>query len=246
MEAARSDFYIWDEYNVEFLKRRFTIATLADEYNYTGAAWVGGYESFQQRFEYLQQDIREKIRRLDSIRGRIPLLEEASTVQASGQIPRARVLAHGSPDTIFIVHGHTEAGRLAVHGLLREITNLKAVILHDEANRGQTLIEKFESVGSTAGFAVVILTGDDVARVATDADADLLPRGRQNVVFEFGFFVGFLGGSRVAVLYEEGVELPSDIDGLVYIPYDSRGAWKTLLARELKAAGVEIDAEKLL
>ena len=70
--------------------------------------------------------------------------------------------------------------------------------------------------------------------------------GARNVVFEFGYFVGVLGRPHVAVLYEEGVELPSDVQGLVYIHYDSRGAWKLPLAKELKAAGISVDAEKMI
>jgi predicted nucleotide-binding protein len=45
-------------------------------------------------------------------------------------------------------------------------------------------------------------------------------------------------------LYEEGVELPSDLKGLLYVPYDVGGAWKMLIAKELKAAGVHVDLNK--
>ncbi|WP_434811706.1 TIR domain-containing protein [Microbacterium sp. bgisy189] len=67
------------------------------------------------------------------------------------------------------------------------------------------------------------------------------PRARQNVVFELGFFIGLIGRSRVAVLYDEGVELPSDITGLVYIPLDSAGAWKGKLAAEMSHAQIDVD-----
>jgi predicted nucleotide-binding protein len=79
-----------------------------------------------------------------------------------------------------------------------------------------------------------------------DDDAPFERRARQNVVLELGFFVGALGQAHVAVLYESGVTKPSGIDGLVYIPYDDQGAWKLPLARELKAAGVGVDANRLL
>jgi predicted nucleotide-binding protein len=118
------------------------------------------------------------------------------------------------------------------------------VILHDQASRGRTLIEKFEEVGSASGFAVAILTADDEGRAK--GEEDLHPRGRQNVVFEFGFFVGYLGRAHTVVLYEHGVELPSDLDGLVYIPYDAAGSWKMQLAKELNAAGVDVDLNKAL
>ena len=71
-------------------------------------------------------------------------------------------------------------------------------------------------------------------------------RGRQNVVFEHGFSPALFGRSKVAILYEEGVELPSDLNGLLYIPLDAAGAWKVPLARELKAAKVPVDPDALL
>jgi predicted nucleotide-binding protein len=64
------------------------------------------------------------------------------------------------------------------------------------------------------------------------------PRGRQNVIFELGFFFGKLGRERVCVLLAGGVEEPSDIAGLVYITIDAGGAWKYQLARELTAADI--------
>lgn len=64
-------------------------------------------------------------------------------------------------------------------------------------------------------------------------------RGRQNVIFELGFFFGKLGRDRVAVLLGPGVGEPSDINGLVYIPVDEAGAWKYQLGRELQSAGID-------
>jgi predicted nucleotide-binding protein len=67
------------------------------------------------------------------------------------------------------------------------------------------------------------------------------PRARQNVIFEFGYFIGLLGRSNVRALYQEGVELPSDIHGMLYIPFDNKGIWKKKLAKEIDAAGIKID-----
>ena len=104
----------------------------------------------------------------------------------------------------------------AVGRLLEKPGGHEVVILHEQPNEGRTLIEKFEDHASAGDHAVVLLTGDDVGgEVPVDGkDPVLNPRGRQNVVFELGFFVGRLGRSRAVVLYEEGVELPSDFKGL--------------------------------
>ena len=71
-------------------------------------------------------------------------------------------------------------------------------------------------------------------------------RARQNVVLELGFFCGALGRSRVCALYKNDVELPSDFDGVVYISLDSANSWKFSLAKEMKAAGLKIDMNKVV
>jgi predicted nucleotide-binding protein len=143
---------------------------------------------------------------------------------------------------VFVVHGHDGEIKLEVAELLQRITGKRPVILHEQADSGRTIIEKFEDHASEAGFAVVLLTADDVGKAK--GAATLNTRARQNVVLELGFFFGKLGRSRVVALYEEGVELPSDIKGVLY--KSLAGNWHTELARELRAAGIEIDLSKLV
>lgn len=64
------------------------------------------------------------------------------------------------------------------------------------------------------------------------------------MIFELGYFIGLLGRDKVAVLYEDNTELPSDFGGIVYIPL-SRD-WKIQLGRELKNAGIQVDLNKSL
>jgi hypothetical protein len=65
----------------------------------------------------------------------------------------------------------------------------------------------------------------------------------QNVILEFGFFVGKLGRQRTFALVEKGVALPCDMHGLIYISLDD-GQWRLHLVRELKAAGLQVDANQ--
>jgi predicted nucleotide-binding protein len=146
---------------------------------------------------------------------------------------------------IFVVHGHDEANKHELSAFLRDLIGRDPVILHQQPNRGQVLIEKFEANASEAGFAVVILSADDEGKSVASTDP-LARRARQNVVFEMGFFFGALGRRNVAVLYEEGVELPSDVTGIAYISLDRAGAWKSLVAREVKDAGIDVNLSALL
>ena len=140
---------------------------------------------------------------------------------------------------VFVVHGHDEAAREAVARFLEQ-TNFEPVILHEQP-KGQTIIEKIEEHGDV-GFAVVLLTEDDLG--GKDA-RHLAPRARQNVIFELGYFIARLGRKRVAALKQDSVEVPSDFSGVVYLTYDSRKPERDL-AQELKAAGFEIDWNKIM
>lgn len=143
---------------------------------------------------------------------------------------------------VFIVHGRDEAAKLAVAEFIGKI-DLTPVILHKKPNEGRTIIEKFED-HSDVGFAVVLITPDDVGASAEEKDK-LNPRARQNVILELGFFLGKLDRKHVCALYKEGVEMPSDYDGVLFIPMDKNDGWKLSLAREIRAAGIKVDMNKL-
>ena len=95
-----------------------------------------------------------------------------------------------------------------------------------------------------AGFAIVLLTPDDVGKSKDETD-DSKPRARQNVILELGYFLCGLGRERVCVLYKEGVELPSDIHGILYVPMDDSDGWQLKLGQEMQAAGLSVDLNKL-
>jgi predicted nucleotide-binding protein len=181
----------------------------------------------------------------DRIHPRVPLEQEPAAQVQELDPPRSVAEAASFDRKIFLVHGHDEAAKATVARFLDQVTEAGVTILHEQADRGQTIIEKFEEHAGDAGYAVVLLTGDDAA-AKSGATEGMLPRARQNVILELGFFIGRLGRERVAILYEQGVELPSDIAGVLFLPLDPEGAWKTKLAREMRAAQVPVDLEKLL
>jgi predicted nucleotide-binding protein len=138
---------------------------------------------------------------------------------------------------VFLVHGRDHGTRETVARFLEKAGPHEVIILDEQADSGQTLLEKLEKHISDNKYAVVLLTGDDVGGVK--GESDQRPRARQNVVFELGWFYGQLGRKNVAVLCKPNVEQPSDIQGLVYIALDSE--WRRRLVRELNAAGFDYD-----
>ncbi len=142
---------------------------------------------------------------------------------------------------VFIVHGHDGEVRETVARFIGQL-GLTPIILHEQPNRGRTIITKFREEAADIGFAIVLMTPDDHGG---KAGGTTRPRARQNVVFELGFFIGALGPEKVAALVKGDVERPSDFDGVVYIPLD-QGEWKIDLAKELRAAGFGVDFNKVI
>ena len=144
-----------------------------------------------------------------------------------------------------MVHGQDPALKQSVARLLERL-DLQPIILHEQPSRSRALIQKFEDYADVS-FAVVLLTPDDMGYDRNAKAETARPRARQNVIFELGFFIGRLGREHVAALFagDETFEKPSDYDGVAYIPVDPGGRWQFDLVKELKAAGIEVDANKI-
>jgi predicted nucleotide-binding protein len=145
---------------------------------------------------------------------------------------------------VFIVHGHDDVAKLELARMLEKELNVDAIILHEQADGGRTIIEKLEGESNLESlYAIVLLTPDDVgtANKAFRSKADLKPRARQNVILELGFFLGKLGRGRVCCLYTGNVEIPSDMHGVLYKPF-IKSVRECLpdIIKELRHAGFEV------
>lgn len=139
-------------------------------------------------------------------------------------------------DRVFLVHGHDDGMK---HGTARFLENigLTPVILHEQVNRGATIIEKLEA-NSDVGFAIILMSADDEGRVKGGDTWEGRPR--QNVTLEAGWFMGRFGRNRTTILKKDSMDIPSDLQGLVYLSYDPNGAWKLDLIEELRAVGYNV------
>jgi hypothetical protein len=139
---------------------------------------------------------------------------------------------------VFIVHGHDEAMKEGVARYLEKL-GLQPIILHEQPNKGRAIIEKLIDY-SDVGFAVILLSADDIAyNRYTEKPDDAKPQARQNVILELGFFLGHLKRDRVCPMYRSApnFRLPSDYSGVLLTEYDEAGGWREKLKLELKEAG---------
>jgi predicted nucleotide-binding protein len=140
--------------------------------------------------------------------------------------------------TVFIIHGHDALLKTEVQ-LLMKRAGVQSVVLHEMPDRGRTIIEKLVGETERAGYAIALLTPDDL----TD---DGRGRARQNVILEIGYFLGKLGKERLRMIVQDGVEVPSDLQGILYEKHDTNGAWKMRLLKEMRAVGMFVDLQSVL
>jgi predicted nucleotide-binding protein len=237
MATYKSDIQRWRDYNLTLLQTIFTNHDIMIEYRRIVGPSRGGYTETEV-LQILHEEVDHQITKLKSIVERLGLYQEAipqSTIpiEAAGSENRSQV---------FVVHGHDGAPKAEVARFIERL-GFEAIILHERPNKGRALITKFREEAADVGFAVVLMTPDDLGKA--EKTDDLKPRARQNVVFELGFFIGKLGPERVAALVKGDIELPSDFDGVVYISLDKED-WQAKLGSELEAAEYTIDWNKVM
>ena len=154
-------------------------------------------------------------------------------------LPNNTSITTSSFEKVFIVHGHDGELKQAVARLI-EKQDIEAIILSEKANKGRTIIEKFEDY-SDVGGAICLFTADDLGKAKNDTTDNT--RARQNVVLETGYFMGKLGREHVVILADKGIEMPSDLSGVVYT---DTANWQFDLLKELSAMGYKVDLNKLL
>lgn len=236
-----STFETWDKENGSLLREAFDTITLAEKYVSIGRLvlieddFVGQVVEFKEHVTYCLEVLEE-------IDHELVLYDDAETVATETAVgPQLPISSRkANSRDVFIVHGTGERWKQQVARFL-ERGGANPIILHERPNIGRTIIEKLEA-NSGVGYTVVILEPDDAG--APERSKEFKPRARQNVIFELGYFLGRSGRNRVCALYVEGVELPSDYSGIVYVPLDNGEGWKMQLARELRASGVTFDLNK--
>lgn len=172
----------------------------------------------------------------------VPILDGVATTT-----PRAMATTKVKNNRVFVVYGHDQTARTQLETMLRR-WGLEPLILDQLPSKGQTIIEKLEEYSEDVGFAVVLATPDDQGH-RRDYPDEITFRARQNVVLELGMMLKYLGRHKVAILLkgQENMEKPSDIHGLIYIPFkdDLQKEAGPNLAKEMIEQGFNIAVKDL-
>lgn len=244
LNLFRSDFKKWDAFNGDLLSRAFDginspysyyreYGRIGDPYNILG----------EDSVKEIKHQVSEKITYLESIIDRLPIIPSDEMKEFSTPMNVLNNKQNSNiTNNVFIVHGHDTGLKNEVARFITEL-GYSPIILHEQPSSGKTIIEKIESYTDVC-FAIVLYTPCDMG--AINGASDFKPRARQNVVFEHGFLSGKIGRERVCALIKDDVEKPGDMDGIVYVTYDTRGAWKKDIAREMEAIGLDINYKALL
>lgn len=178
---------------------------------------------------------------------------DKGTVNCQGknasEVSRILTQSYEAPERnkkVFVVYGHDDHAKTQLEAMLRR-WDLEPLILDQLISSGQTIIEKLEEYTSQVNFGIVLATPDDIGYPKND-EANKQYRVRQNVVLELGMLLARVGREKVAILLSqaEKMEKPSDIEGLIYIPFtDNVEEAKLSLAKEMNNNGYLLDISKL-
>ena len=210
------------------------------------------FKSYADRRDFLSAEFTPLLDALESP-GTVVLPPSTATPKPSGVSIFPGGVSHSggaitnSPPTpvprnkrnVFIVHGRDNEAKQEVSRFIESL-GLKAIVLHEQASGGKTIIEKIEHYANDADFALVLYTPCDLGRGISESNQSPKNRARQNVVFEHGYLMGHLGRENVCALKKGDIETPNDISGVVYVDLDTAGAWKAEVVRELRSCGYKI------
>lgn len=132
---------------------------------------------------------------------------------------------------IFIVYGGNPPELGTLKGFL-QASNITVIDLAETPGTGKTIIEEFQAQAANSDFALILATPETEG---TDGKWYM----RQNVIFEYGYFIAKLGRENARLLlvsHGKNLDIPSDIRGTKYISME-QGNWLNLLSQALKAAG---------
>ena len=167
-EKVREEYGNWNDYNSEYLKQAFNKEKNEYKDRYDKSAMFVGFsmspETPDEKLATFKESVNAKLLNLKKLRAKADLLK--CSVESKDE--KSQWNEEVETTKIFIVHGHNDGVKLDLARALEKL-DLSPIILSEQPNQGQTIIEKFE-LHSNVGFAVIILTADDLGKTKTNDD----------------------------------------------------------------------------
>ena len=155
----------------------------------------------------------------------------------------------GVTERVFVVYGHDQVACEQL-GLVLHRLGLDPFVLGNTSGSGLTIIEALEheilSPNRGKRFGIVLLTPDDMGYKEEDGPDNAEPRARQNVVMEMGMLIAAFGRGRVAILKKGHVVVPSDVNGIIYLPFNNHvKETAARLCQRLGEAGFQLSPDAI-
>lgn len=143
------------------------------------------------------------------VRGVQKLGEHAGTLRNASRIYNTKQQGRTMRGPkVFIGHGHSDTWRAVKDFVEREL-GLEVEEFERESVVGRQIKDRLEEMLRNAGWAILVATRDDSSG----------SEPRLNVIHELGFAQGRLGWENAIILLEKGCQLPSNLEGTVYLEF---------------------------
>jgi predicted nucleotide-binding protein len=227
LNKNKDDFYKWDNFNSEYLRKAFNkdANEFKKSYDESISSFFSSFDirnSPLQDIKNFKDKVNNKISRLKKIRDKIDSMK-TSVVKNSFFKKHEIETSHSK---IFIVPGHDYETFSKTINFIENL-GFEAIILHDSIDK-KTIINKIEQ-HTDVNFALILHSPNSED---------------QNIYLNHGFLIGKMGRNKVCVLVNENLENQNDISGIVYVAIDETDLWCYSVARELKKAGYNLDMKK--
>ena len=215
LEKARAESRKWSDYNKTLLLKLFDNMSIAEDaytdFNKIRPILLASSgptplsDELRHELRWYRNHMSSSINSLESIHERLELYDAPSdTHQRTFDNEESSNTSQSVlSNKVFIVHGRDDGVKGDVALFVRDL-GLQEIILDRQPNEGLiAILDKFEREAKKADFAIALLTPDDVGALKGEADDQLKPRARQNVIFELGYFIKALGREKVVYYSKE-------------------------------------------
>ena len=207
---------------------------------YPSTSYINRPNTYDEKQESFSKDFNSAFGLLSSMLDQVQDQWEDDVVEITDKNSES---SEDIPDTgkIFIVYGHDKLALRSAESLIYEL-GLKPIKVTPGESEGGYVFSTIERLAKECCFSLVLLTPDDEGK--SKSEEDYKDRARQNIIFEWGYFNGVYGKKHVCAAAKEGVEKPSDMEGIFYYTFkDEVNEIKEEFVKRLKSCGIKYKSD---